>query len=128
MGECSFKCSEHGLTPGSHIQRFTGSVKSKVHADCLYRYTEPVSPHLAVKLDQKDSQDASSAPADGTVVDAIAEHIRTCASRADRLARNSLAHMYVETAGGERQYISPIYPSTDTLQASTVHHYLVLRS
>ncbi|KAL1701679.1 pyridoxal phosphate-dependent transferase [Schizophyllum commune] len=89
-----------------HIQRFTSSVKSKVHADCLYRYTEPVSPHLAVKLDQKDSQDvsgsisASGAPADGTVVNAIAEHIRTCASRATKLARNSLAHMYVETAGG----------------------------
>ncbi|KAL1690629.1 pyridoxal phosphate-dependent transferase [Schizophyllum commune] len=78
-----------------HIQRFTGSVKSKVHADCLYRYTEPVSPHLAVKLDQKDS--LGGAPADGTVVNAIAEHIRTCASQP---TRGSPAHMYVETAGG----------------------------
>ncbi|KAI5892279.1 PLP-dependent transferase [Schizophyllum commune H4-8] len=83
-----------------HIQRFTSSVKSKVHADCLYRYTEPVSPHLAVKLDQKDAQNVSGAPADGTVVNAIAEHIKTCASRAHKLAGNPLAHMYVETAGG----------------------------
>ncbi|KAL1744717.1 pyridoxal phosphate-dependent transferase [Schizophyllum fasciatum] len=90
-----------------HIQRFTGSVKSKVHADCLYRYTEPVSPHLAVKLDQKDSQSvidgsisASSAPADGTVVNAIAEHIRTCASRSNPHNAQSVSHMYVETAGG----------------------------
>ena len=126
MGERSASRFGYTLTWRSHIQRFTASVENKVHADCLYRYTEPVSPHLAVKLDQKDS--LGGAPADGTVVNAIAEHIRTCASRADRLARNSLAHMYVETAGGERQYISPIYPSTDTLQASTVHHYLVLRS
>ncbi|TRM64871.1 pyridoxal phosphate-dependent transferase [Schizophyllum amplum] len=80
-----------------HIQRYTASVKSAVHTDCLYRFTEPVSPHLAVKLDQKNASHVSTAPADGTVVNAIAEHIRTCASRSISPA---MAHMYVETAGG----------------------------
>lgn len=32
-----------------HVKRFGGS-GSRIQADCLYRFDEPVSPHLAAKL------------------------------------------------------------------------------
>ena len=31
-----------------HVRRFSGSSSGRVEVDCLFRYNEPVSPHLAV--------------------------------------------------------------------------------
>ena len=31
-----------------HVHRFSGSCSGRVEVDCLFRYDEPVSPHLAV--------------------------------------------------------------------------------
>jgi dethiobiotin synthetase/adenosylmethionine--8-amino-7-oxononanoate aminotransferase len=31
-----------------HVRRFSGSSSGRVEVDCLFRYNEPVSPHLAI--------------------------------------------------------------------------------
>jgi dethiobiotin synthetase/adenosylmethionine--8-amino-7-oxononanoate aminotransferase len=36
-----------------HITRYAGSHKHLVYTDCLFRYDEPVSPHLAAQLASK---------------------------------------------------------------------------
>ena len=35
-------------SPDRHVRRFFGSHSGRVEADCLFRYNEPISPHLAV--------------------------------------------------------------------------------
>ncbi|GLB35315.1 putative PLP-dependent transferase [Lyophyllum shimeji] len=70
-----------------HIKRYAGS--RRVQADCLFRYDDPVSPHLAAQLSQRPST-----PSDETLVNTIANYIRRSA------AASQGAHMYIETAGG----------------------------
>ena len=33
-----------------HVNRYAGSHEALVHAHCLYRFDEPVSPHLAAGM------------------------------------------------------------------------------
>ncbi|KAG5645824.1 hypothetical protein DXG03_005165 [Asterophora parasitica] len=70
-----------------HVQQYAGS--SRVQTECLFRYDEPVSPHLAAKLSERPGT-----PSDDTLATSIADYIRRSA------ATGTLAHMYVETAGG----------------------------
>ncbi|KAH7927967.1 PLP-dependent transferase [Leucogyrophana mollusca] len=79
-----------------HIKRHAGPYKNLVHTKCLFRYDDPVSPHLAVKLATADGKNAVSAPSDETFVNTIAHYIR---GRAAALSSQG-GHMYVETAGG----------------------------
>ncbi|KAJ4463327.1 pyridoxal phosphate-dependent transferase [Lentinula edodes] len=72
-----------------HVQQHTRRWSSNVHIDCLYRYNDPVSPHLAVQIAK------ASPPTTETFVSSIASRIRQGAERA-----NGFGHMYVETAGG----------------------------
>ncbi|PPQ99128.1 hypothetical protein CVT24_009318 [Panaeolus cyanescens] len=72
-----------------HITRFTAKASSKIHSECLFRYNEPVSPHLAVTLEE------GLVPSNETLVNAIANRIRTHAQKT-----TSTSHMYIETAGG----------------------------
>ncbi|KAF8183955.1 pyridoxal phosphate-dependent transferase [Pholiota molesta] len=74
-----------------HVNRYTTNYSSLINSECLFRYDEPVSPHLAVKL--RDAE--SSPPSDGTFVDSVADRIRTYAQSC-----KTPAHMYLETAGG----------------------------
>lgn len=84
-----------------------------INTECLFRYQEPVSPHLAAKLASESSgtqvrhtsplicidsmqELQNDIPSDTTFVNTIASYIRRCAS-----ASSQAAHMYVETAGGE---------------------------
>ncbi|KAG2153945.1 pyridoxal phosphate-dependent transferase [Suillus clintonianus] len=78
-----------------HIKRHAGPQKHLVDAHCLFRYGDPVSPHLAAKMASETQGVKVSVPSDETFVGSIAEHIRKRA-RAASLG----AHMYVETAGG----------------------------
>ncbi|KAF8524662.1 onanonoxo-7-onima-8-eninoihtemlysoneda [Hysterangium stoloniferum] len=71
-----------------HIVRFSGREK-KLQTNCLFRYSEPVSPHLAVERDNREII------SDEKLVNAVAHHITTCATKA-----TDPAVMYVETAGG----------------------------
>lgn len=41
-----------------HIKRFAGPNQSLVETQCLFRYDEPVSPHLAVKMASGASENA----------------------------------------------------------------------
>lgn len=78
-----------------YIKRFAGPKASSIQSRCLFRYSDPVSPHLAVQREHGAEEAQLSAPSDGTLVKAIKTHIRDCAR-----ATRERAHMYVETAGG----------------------------
>ncbi|KAI0315562.1 PLP-dependent transferase [Amylostereum chailletii] len=79
-----------------HVKRFAGAHRDRVHAHCLYRFDDPLSPHLAAKIaTEKKGTDMVAVPSDETFVTSVASYIRGCASN---LA--TPAHMYVETAGG----------------------------
>ncbi|KAG1821199.1 onanonoxo-7-onima-8-eninoihtemlysoneda [Suillus subaureus] len=79
-----------------HIKRHAGPQKHLVDAHCLFRYGDPVSPHLAVKMASETPGGLKvSVPSDETFVGSVAEHIRKRA----RVASGP-GHMYVETAGG----------------------------
>ncbi|PPQ89332.1 hypothetical protein CVT25_003169 [Psilocybe cyanescens] len=79
-----------------HVNRYTANFKKLIHAECLFRYDEPVSPHLAVRMKANlEGQDVVPPPSDGTFIDSVANRIRTHAK-----SSLNLAHMYLETAGG----------------------------
>ncbi|KAF8896527.1 onanonoxo-7-onima-8-eninoihtemlysoneda [Infundibulicybe gibba] len=71
----------------------TGPIQDADDRHCLYRFDEPVSPHLAAILAGEGKK--QEVPSDKTFVDSIASYISRCASQS---ARKS--HMFVETAGG----------------------------
>lgn len=75
-----------------HVKRYGRHEGSLISAECLFRYKEPISPHLAAKL---SSGDELNFPSDETFINAIANRIRRCAANI-----REPAHMYVETAGG----------------------------
>ncbi|KAF8907364.1 pyridoxal phosphate-dependent transferase [Gymnopilus junonius] len=77
-----------------HVTRYTKSLAKSIHAECLFRYDEPVSPHLAAKLKGDITGDITP-PSDGTVVSSVANRIREHAMSTSRHS-----HMYIETAGG----------------------------
>ena len=100
-----------------HVKKFAGPYGDLVNAHCLYRFDEPVSPHLAVNMAAERRgagvgtyayilscielilpslrQDVTI-PTDDAFTTSVASHIRKCAS-----GLTERAHMYVETAGGE---------------------------
>ncbi|KAF8428867.1 PLP-dependent transferase [Boletus edulis BED1] len=91
-----------------HVQRYAGPHRHLLNTQCLFRYEDPVSPHLAVRMASQRSGVESSAPSDETFVNAIAEHIRACARP------GFPGHMYVETAGGVH---SPTLSGTTQLES-----------
>ncbi|KAG2366972.1 PLP-dependent transferase [Suillus spraguei] len=79
-----------------HIKRHAGPQKHLVDTHCLFRYGDPVSPHLAVKMASETQGGLKiPVPSDETFVGSVAEHIRKQAGVA-----SGPGHMYVETAGG----------------------------
>ncbi|CAE6379668.1 unnamed protein product [Rhizoctonia solani] len=92
-----------------HIMRHSGPLSERISADCLYRYGDPVSPHLAAQRDQ-----TQRAPSDAEFVRSISKHIRKCA---EEKAEGAL---FVETAGGVH---SPTL--LGTLQADTYRPLLL---
>ncbi|KDR78927.1 hypothetical protein GALMADRAFT_244587 [Galerina marginata CBS 339.88] len=77
-----------------HVNRYTEKLGKPIHSECLLRYDEPVSPHLAVKLKGGISGDFAP-PSDSTFISSIANRIKTHA-----VSSSKPSHMYVETAGG----------------------------
>ncbi|KAF9048680.1 onanonoxo-7-onima-8-eninoihtemlysoneda [Panaeolus papilionaceus] len=76
-----------------HTSRFTGKQSSSIHSECLFRYNEPISPHLAAPLEKGPV--SHLVPSNETLVTSIADRIRAHAYKT-----SSSAHMYIETAGG----------------------------
>ncbi|KAL9714222.1 hypothetical protein Ac2012v2_002532 [Leucoagaricus gongylophorus] len=76
-----------------HVKRYVKS--NLVHTDCLFRYDEPLSPHLAAKL-QATKESNVKIPSDETIISSIANRIKQYAEKNHRYA-----HAYMETAGGE---------------------------
>ncbi|KAF5387074.1 hypothetical protein D9615_001809 [Tricholomella constricta] len=56
-----------------HVQRYAGS--GRVQTECLFRYEDPVSPHLAAKLSK-----SPTVPSDETLVNTVAGYIRRSAA------------------------------------------------
>ncbi|KAI6025012.1 hypothetical protein PISMIDRAFT_90179 [Pisolithus microcarpus 441] len=77
-----------------HVKRFAGPNQSLVETQCLFRYDEPVSPHLAVKMASRASENAVTVPSDRTFLNSVAQYVRSCARKCPA------GHMYIETAGG----------------------------
>ncbi|KAF9790918.1 onanonoxo-7-onima-8-eninoihtemlysoneda [Thelephora terrestris] len=73
-----------------HVRRFSGRFSGRVEADCLFRYDEPVSPHLAALRHGGANQ-----VSDGTLVNAITSRLGSYVQ-----ATSGAGHVYVETAGG----------------------------
>lgn len=90
------------------VTRFSGPDQSKIHAKCLFQFAEPVSPHLAAKL-QQNTEPKICVPSDDEFANSVANHIRSYAAMAQRPS-----DMYVESAGGVH---SPTLSGTTQLES-----------
>ncbi|KAK2460929.1 hypothetical protein APHAL10511_007399 [Amanita phalloides] len=72
-----------------HVIRH-GGAPNLITTHCLFRYDEPVSPHLAARL-----KNAANIPTDETMLRSISDYVQRSASKISKGA-----HMYIETAGG----------------------------
>lgn len=101
-----------------HVNRYAGPHKALVNAHCLYRFDEPVSPHLAagMAVEKAGARVSTSSrsirtalrsfvrfshqsvvvPTDDAFITSVSSYIRKCAA-----GTTEKSHMYIETAGGE---------------------------
>lgn len=93
----------------SHILRFAGPQRSTISSWCLFKYNEPVSPHLAAK--SAGIENASPNSFDQHFVQSVSRHIAGIAKSLPLERRHS---MFVETAGGVH---SPIPSGTTQAEA-----------
>ncbi|KAL7279364.1 hypothetical protein ACG7TL_007205 [Trametes sanguinea] len=93
------------------VLSLVGEHKSRVQSKCLFRFDDPVSPHLAARRANEIAAEKRTVPTDDAFVNAVASHIRDCATTS---RHGSLSHMYVETAGGVH---SPTLSGTTQLDA-----------
>ncbi|KAH9846235.1 onanonoxo-7-onima-8-eninoihtemlysoneda [Lenzites betulinus] len=91
------------------VLTLVGRHKRRVQSKCLFRFDDPVSPHLAARRANENSVVERTVPTDDAFVNAVANHIRESATQA-----HAPAHMYVETAGGVH---SPTLSGTTQLDA-----------
>ncbi|KAL1949821.1 hypothetical protein VTO73DRAFT_8702 [Trametes versicolor] len=91
------------------ILSLVGKHKARVQSKCLFRFDDPVSPHLAARRANETSVIERTVPTDDAFVNAVASHIRDCGVQA-----SVPSHMYVETAGGVH---SPTLSGTTQLDA-----------
>lgn len=113
LASASRKTTVHYLKPIStgpleeaddyHVKRYGRHEGSLISAECLFRYKEPVSPHLAAQLSLEN--ELYLVPSDETFINAIANRIRRRAANI-----REPAHMYVETAGGESYFVASTVP------------------
>ncbi|EJD06670.1 PLP-dependent transferase [Fomitiporia mediterranea MF3/22] len=77
------------------VKRFSHRYKDTVQRDCLFQFQEPVSPHLALRLQHGQGFSKNKIPTDRAVLKSIAKYIDG--------AQNSPSKsnvLYIETAGG----------------------------
>ncbi|KZT41301.1 PLP-dependent transferase [Sistotremastrum suecicum HHB10207 ss-3] len=77
------------------VRRHLKDLAGQLSEACLFRYDQPVSPHLAVQLSKDKGLDYGT-PDDAEFVLSVSEHIQ----RSAHAAVEELSDMYVETAGG----------------------------
>jgi bifunctional dethiobiotin synthetase / adenosylmethionine---8-amino-7-oxononanoate aminotransferase len=96
------------ITPrGRHVRRFSGRSSGRVDTDCLFRYNEPVSPHLAFRrgggkkqvfynaIHLLDRNQHNPQVSDSALLDAITDRVSSYVRDT-----SGAGHVYVETAGG----------------------------
>ncbi|KAG9041868.1 hypothetical protein FS837_011639 [Tulasnella sp. UAMH 9824] len=93
----------------SHILRFSGPQRSAISSWCLFKYNEPVSPHLAAK--SAGLENGSPHTFDRHFIESVSRHIAGIAKSLPSDRRHS---MFVETAGGVH---SPIPSGTTQAEA-----------
>ncbi|KAI9001549.1 onanonoxo-7-onima-8-eninoihtemlysoneda [Trametes punicea] len=96
------------------ILSLVGKHKAAVQSKCLFRYDDPVSPHLAARRANQNAAEKllkRVVPTDDAFANTVASHIRDCAADVEQ---GSLSHMYIETAGGVH---SPTLSGTTQLDA-----------
>ncbi|KAI0329273.1 onanonoxo-7-onima-8-eninoihtemlysoneda [Cubamyces sp. BRFM 1775] len=91
------------------VLALAGPHKGRVNSKCLFRFDDPVSPHLAARRANETDVVQRTVPTDDAFVNAVASHIKSCATEP-----HVLGHMYVETAGGVH---SPTLSGTTQLDA-----------
>ncbi|KAH9945475.1 onanonoxo-7-onima-8-eninoihtemlysoneda [Epithele typhae] len=79
----------------ARVVALAGPHQSLVRSTCLFRFDDPVSPHLAALRANENASEQRVVPTDDAFVNAVASNVRSCASGVSRFS-----HMYVETAGG----------------------------
>ncbi|KLO08803.1 onanonoxo-7-onima-8-eninoihtemlysoneda [Schizopora paradoxa] len=78
------------------IKRYASDLQGNVLQTCLFRFRDPVSPHLAYNLERARNGDSSAARLkDGDLINAIRSHISEIACSSDQRM-----DLYLETAGG----------------------------
>ncbi|KAI9066093.1 P-loop containing nucleoside triphosphate hydrolase protein [Trametes sanguinea] len=93
------------------VLSLVGEHKDRVQSKCLFRFDDPVSPHLAARRANEIAVEKRTVPTDDAFVNAVASHISDCSNTS---RHGSLSHMYVETAGGVH---SPTLSGTTQLDA-----------
>ncbi|KAI5119005.1 hypothetical protein M0805_004415 [Coniferiporia weirii] len=77
------------------VKRYSGRFGDKIRHDCLLRYKEPVSPHLALRLEQSHSCQKNVEPTDESINKSISAYIGESAAFS-----SERTDVFVETAGG----------------------------
>lgn len=77
------------------IERYAPTVETK----CLFRFDEPVSPHLAA------SRSTQVAPDDDQLLNQVAHHVRDLTTAGLRRSSDSRNVLYIESAGGELPFV-----------------------
>ncbi|TBU27078.1 onanonoxo-7-onima-8-eninoihtemlysoneda [Dichomitus squalens] len=72
-----------------------GKHRDRVHSKCLFRFDDPVSPHLAARRANEGEVVQRVVPTDDAFVNAVASYVRSCAEKV-----TAPSHMYIEAAGG----------------------------
>ncbi|TDL14583.1 onanonoxo-7-onima-8-eninoihtemlysoneda [Rickenella mellea] len=88
-----------------YVKRFSNNFSDRVDTHCAYSFSEPLSPHLAAKIDGE--RHSTKIPTNDVLIESISAYLRNSGTSDDRKA-----DIYVETAGGVH---SPTM--TGTLQA-----------
>ncbi|PWN53236.1 PLP-dependent transferase [Violaceomyces palustris] len=79
----------------SHVSRFS----PQTHHTTIYRFSEPVSPHLAVELEKKAAS-SSSSPSHTSTAPTDEEFVRSIGGWIFNIPKDRPSAAYVETAGG----------------------------
>lgn len=67
-----------------HVRRFSDSFSGLVEVGCLFRYSEPISPHLAVLRQEGAGQVSISFPTPESGTNAYSTGLRWCFSQCDK--------------------------------------------
>ncbi|KAH8117760.1 PLP-dependent transferase [Phellopilus nigrolimitatus] len=78
-----------------YVKRFSSRFAGSIQQTCLHRYKEPVSPHLALRLEHDSNSRKDHLPSDEMINKSISRYVGECAEFVSKKT-----DIYIETAGG----------------------------